>query len=159
VSVHCQICGRAIKAKSGLIAHHGYRRPGHGWQTSSCFGARWRPYEVASDALPRAIERATAYRDNTQTQLAKLRANPPAEFDVSRRDAWGHVRQECKAPRPDGFDGYAKRPGSYKPQSYEGAFWKAVSAMEQNIRNAEADIDFMQKRLAAWVPPIAAVPG
>ena len=36
----CQICGRAIKASSGLIAHHGYERPGWGYQTTSCLGAR-----------------------------------------------------------------------------------------------------------------------
>lgn len=23
----CQVCGRAIKASNGLIAHHGYKRP------------------------------------------------------------------------------------------------------------------------------------
>lgn len=26
-STTCQICGRPIKAKNGLISHHGYRRP------------------------------------------------------------------------------------------------------------------------------------
>jgi hypothetical protein len=137
-----------------LIAHHGYRRPGQGWQTASCFGARWRPYEVASDALPRAIERAMAYRNNTVVTLTMLRAKPPAEFDVSRRDAWGRAVKECKAPRPEGFDGYGKRPGSYSlHERYEQAFWNAVSTLEQNIKGAESDIEFMQKRLAAWVPP------
>jgi hypothetical protein len=156
--VHCQICGRAIKAQSGKIAHHGYRRPGQGWQTASCFGARWRPYEVASDALPVAIARATKYRENTIAQLANLRANPPAEFDVSRRDAWGSVKNKRMAQRPEGFDGHGKRPGSYKPDSYERAFWYAVSAMEQNIKGAGEDIEFMQKRLAEWVAPIETVP-
>ena len=58
-TTHCQVCGRAIKTVAGRnyareedatgrtvaerIAHHGYRRPRHGWQTTSCFGARWRP--------------------------------------------------------------------------------------------------------------------
>jgi hypothetical protein len=41
----CQICSRQIKASKGLIAHHGYERPGMGFQTTSCFGARRLPYE------------------------------------------------------------------------------------------------------------------
>jgi hypothetical protein len=47
----CQCCGRGIFAATGLIAHHGYERPGHGWQTASCFGARHLPWEVSRDAL------------------------------------------------------------------------------------------------------------
>jgi len=54
--MHCQCCGRAILAKGGLIAHHGYERPGAGWQTSSCPGARKDPWEVSRDALGRMIE-------------------------------------------------------------------------------------------------------
>lgn len=42
----CQICGRDILAEGGVIAHHGYERPGDGWQTASCWGARELPYEA-----------------------------------------------------------------------------------------------------------------
>lgn len=53
----CQICGRPIHAATGFIAHHGYTRPGHGWQTDSCDGAREMPFEVSRDALGRHIAR------------------------------------------------------------------------------------------------------
>lgn len=42
----CQCCARQIFAETGLIAHHGYERPGDGWQTASCSGARHLPFEV-----------------------------------------------------------------------------------------------------------------
>jgi len=51
----CQICGRIIRSKSGVIAHHGYKRLGGGWQTASCAGARNLPYEVSCDMLPPTI--------------------------------------------------------------------------------------------------------
>lgn len=51
----CQICGRGILAEGGLIAHHGYERPGTGWQTGSCYGARRIPYEAGHDALDALI--------------------------------------------------------------------------------------------------------
>lgn len=47
----CQICGRPILAERGNIAHHGYQRPGDGWQTASCFGAMHLPFEVSRDRL------------------------------------------------------------------------------------------------------------
>lgn len=47
----CQICGRGIFAEAGVIAHHGYERPGTGWQTPSCEGARQLPFEVERDRL------------------------------------------------------------------------------------------------------------
>ena len=53
---HCQICEREIKASKGLIAHHGYQRPGDGWQTDSCMGARQLPYEESRDIIPKAIQ-------------------------------------------------------------------------------------------------------
>lgn len=51
----CQICGRQIFAELGTVAHHGYERPGHGWQTSSCFGAKRLPYETSRDAIEQLI--------------------------------------------------------------------------------------------------------
>jgi hypothetical protein len=54
-SMTCQCCGRAIFAETGVIAHHGYQRPGGGWQTASCMGARELPFEVSRDALGRLI--------------------------------------------------------------------------------------------------------
>lgn len=51
VAKTCQICGRPILAETGVIAHHGYQRPGGGWQTASCYGARELPFEVSRDVL------------------------------------------------------------------------------------------------------------
>jgi len=42
----CQCCGRQIFAQAGSIAHHGYERPGYGWQTASCMGAKYPPLQV-----------------------------------------------------------------------------------------------------------------
>ena len=69
-TMHCQCCGRAIHAAAGTIAHHGYQRPGHGWQTQSCFGAKRLPWEVDRGAvadliehLKRILERSIEQRD------------------------------------------------------------------------------------------------
>lgn len=51
----CQCCGRAHLANTGKMAHHGYQRPGGGWQTASCAGARQLPFEVSRDWLGKCI--------------------------------------------------------------------------------------------------------
>lgn len=73
--MHCQCCARPILAKGGLIAHHGYERPGTGWQTSSCPGARKDPWEVSRAALGRMIEGIK----NTIEALKKSRAEVGVE--------------------------------------------------------------------------------
>ncbi|UTC29689.1 hypothetical protein BAJUN_00590 [Bajunvirus bajun] len=47
----CQCCARKILAETGQIAHHGYERPGDGYQTASCPGALHLPFEVERGAL------------------------------------------------------------------------------------------------------------
>jgi hypothetical protein len=85
VAKTCQICGRPILAETGVIAHHGYQRPGMGWQTSSCFGARHLPFEVSRDALGE-------YITIIQQQLSSLFAthtsvtNDEANIRVTYRD-------------------------------------------------------------------------
>jgi len=52
----CQCCGGNFLANTGRVAHHGYQRPGWGWQTASCIGARELPFEVSREALGRHIK-------------------------------------------------------------------------------------------------------
>ncbi|RYZ36120.1 MAG: hypothetical protein EOP49_32895, partial [Sphingobacteriales bacterium] len=46
----CPVCFRPIAVKK-LMVHHGYERPGYGWQTPSCPGAKFEPLEVSSAGL------------------------------------------------------------------------------------------------------------
>jgi hypothetical protein len=150
----CQICGRAIKAKTGLIAHHGYRRPHQGWQTRSCFGARYRPYEVACDALPGAIEQVEKFIANQTDALAKLYSDPPAKLDITRRHRGRPIGPEQFAERPADFDP-AKIPAAFKwDQKYEQAWSSAKHALERAIKGAGLDLEYLKKRLADWRAPV-----
>ena len=47
----CQVCERTqALTKDGVLVHHGYERPGHGWIVGDCFGVGHKPY-TATDAL------------------------------------------------------------------------------------------------------------
>jgi hypothetical protein len=150
MTTHCQICGRPIKANTGVIAHHGYKRPGHGWgQTSSCYGARHKPYEVSCDAIAGAIEAVKDYITRIETFLADFIANPPAELKTIKKV--GYKETEIVVQRPENFvDKYDGRFHSYA-SIYRARKYEA----ETDLKHAQADLVYLTKRLADWVPPAA----
>lgn len=71
----CQICERVIKLlqkgrNTGKLCHHGYRRPGYGQQTGSCFGATRVTWEVGCDALEDWIKILLSSLAGAQESLA-----------------------------------------------------------------------------------------
>ncbi|MEO1658133.1 MAG: hypothetical protein AAFR65_10445 [Pseudomonadota bacterium] len=80
----CQICARAIKANTGVIAHHGYQRP-HGWghQTASCPGSRELPFEESCAALRGYIEHTLRpAKAQAEATVERWNSNPPKEILV-----------------------------------------------------------------------------
>lgn len=147
----CQICGRPIKAKNGIIAHHGYTRPGSGWQTKSCFGARNLPYEISCDAIPLAIESLKTYIFNEKNHLSQIMANPPEFLEKSEYTGFSG-RHMVKYNKPAGFNP-KKKDGSYSfmTQQYEIAFSNLKSEIEKNIESSYKYIEYLEERLRNWV--------
>lgn len=70
----CQCCGLQYLANTGTIAHHGYQRPGWGFQTASCMGAKYVPFEVSRDRLGEMLVALKAHLERTQGILADVQA-------------------------------------------------------------------------------------
>lgn len=147
----CQICGRGIKAKNGTIALHGYKRPGQGWQTASCFGARHRPYEVSCDALAPAIASSIAYTEKRNDELKELTTNPPATLtEKKKRDAWDRIGYEVTHERPADFN---PNDMTWSPKFYNQAFKSKKASLTREIGMMYLQTDFLEKRLADWKAP------
>lgn len=143
----CQICARAIKANTGLIAHHGYKRPGQGWQTASCMGAKYRPYEIACDALPRAIASCAAYIEKVERTIE---AGPPAKLTYEQRGGTYGRTTIVEVLRPEGFDPARK---DYLPRSFSTLWSNRLSRMQHDLAGSRESLKFLEARLAAWVAP------
>lgn len=148
----CQICGRPIKAKHGIIAHHGYTRPGNGWQTASCDGARHQPYEDARDRIPAAIKAAETFVAKRQAWLDDFLANPPAILIKTEQRYAG--RYEFKTvttelPRPADFNPTVER---FYSTAYEVKYDSLKREAETQIKFAKEDIAFLTKRFNDWTP-------
>lgn len=154
----CQICGRAILANTGFIAHHGYERPGEGYQTASCAGARELPFEVSSDALPPAIESVKAYIANQEKGKAEWLANPPAGIEDSRKKSygWNEYRVEWSVLRPADFvhttadDRYTY----HESGSYVSLYRSGLAGYDRRIKNSQDTLAYFEDRLANWKPTL-----
>lgn len=149
----CQICEREIKAKNGIIAHHGYQRPdrGSGWQTSSCWGARHEPYEVSCDQMQPYIDSVVSYVENQKLINKGLIENPPETIMENSM----YARKEPKIyKRPENFDSkknvdedaYNYR-GSW---SYENEHYSLFRLHKREIDGGNREIKRMETRLANW---------
>jgi hypothetical protein len=148
----CQICGRPIKAKNNIIAHHGYKRPdrGSGWQTASCAGARFQPYEISCDRLPPTIQYIKVHIARVESRLEEHINNPPKILMVNKGFSWNKNLVEVSLP--ESFD--PKNPpccvGMF---SYEGEHSDIKRKYQKDIKYSKIDLEFLEKRLANWVPP------
>jgi hypothetical protein len=144
-TAHCQICGRDIQSASGLIAHHGYHRPG-GWQTPSCPGARHLPYEISCDMLPPTINEGVRYLAKVRDALANLLTNPPESYPGVHRG------QSYTVTRPVDFDPHHPR-GAGIPRSYAAHYARERVPLEDDMRATQANLDYLRHRLADWRAP------
>lgn len=72
----CPCCMRKIaiseKGAGAHMCHHGYERPGTGWQTSSCEGVRFPPLERSSAGLVHILDLIAKQLETTQKALRNL---------------------------------------------------------------------------------------
>lgn len=145
----CQVCGRTIKAKSGVIAHHGYKRPQWGWQTTSCLGAKYEPYEVSCERLKEVMAEYQRFLENEEQSFQNFQDNPPATMTVQvRRSSWDKEGVETVYQRPDGFkrDSYA----CCIPRTYENAYESKYYQWQDSIAGLKQQIAMMNHRLNSW---------
>lgn len=144
----CQICAREIRASKGLIAHHGYKRPGGGYQTGSCFGARYLPYEVSCDRLPFAINYFQNFIVTQKSYLENFLKNPPST--LTRRSFRLHGKEETYT-KPQNFDPNNRLYAYSTSQMYEIEFESRRFNVTSSIEAAERELKFLKERLANWV--------
>lgn len=149
---HCQICGRLIRCPSGRLAAHGFKRPWkQGYQTRSCEGAGYAPYEVSATRIPFAIDNRLDGVCHLEALMAARMQSPPME--AHRLDAYGRVRATYVCPKD--FDPVACMASPSQPVGYGSTFRALQSDMAAEVKALRADVEYLRARLAAWVPPAA----
>lgn len=141
----CQCCGGDVAVVSGKVAHHGYKRPGYGWQTSSCSGARHRPYEQAHDALDRLIAALEREEQARTAKVVALRAGNVSELAV--RVGWGRKARVEMVRAPN----FAEIP-ELRNRTWHGLLQDALNEAERDLSYLRADLAAQRTRREAWKP-------
>lgn len=149
---HCQICERKIKCASGVCAHHGYERPerGSGYQTESCIGARYRPYEISRERIPYAISMTKLRLDSAREWRLKLNSFPELFRDEYVLDAEGKRVKDAKGQDKVKRVGYKQGDEPYmKLHAYH------VNDADRDVANWERELKRLQARYDNWVEVVA----
>ncbi len=164
----CQCCGRGILAETGLIAHHGYRRPqGMGFQTASCYGAKEVPFEVSRDALGayiKALEchviRTDAARSRVQAETQGVSYTYSDRTRCSRfweqgvattvhdvtRETFPAIYEKTRAARENATQANHHRVDT----TFDALKDRAISALSADIAATESEIDMQRRRWHGW---------
>lgn len=149
----CQICGRAIGAKVGVIAHHGYTRPGEGWQTGSCPGVRFVPYSTSRDRLTEVLAWAVKGVADWQGAIALA----PEIQSLPRRKSRDGLRVDVGVKYAPSLTWPLVTSENSKASSADSDFPALLAAHTQwlysNLRLAEGYAKFLQERWDKWSPP------
>jgi hypothetical protein len=160
----CQICNRPIFAERGRIAHHGYERPGTGWQTASCEGALKLPFEVSKDALVNHIERIRAHIERTELLLAETiaeHASVPYRYTSQEREPgargrFGAHRQKTLQVTRDSFAAKLaeiaadRAYGTGAGETFDRTKDAAVRALQGELEASRDYLAAQVARAAAW---------
>jgi hypothetical protein len=149
----CQLCGRLIRSKHGTIAHHGYTRPGDGWQTSSCDGTHHPPFEVSNTHL---IETIGDYERLCRCEALRIESvrNEEEPVVIRVQPHWsGHRRYpyEFTFDRNTFDDVRASSEGLLRSNAtFEYYRDQFVSVLKANLEQMESLLEEMKERNANW---------
>ena len=158
----CQCCGNHILANTGVIAHHGYQRPGEGWQTASCFGARHLPFEVSRDRLGELIVVLKAQLKSHAESLLRVE-NEEQAISYTMTDYSGKRERYAEWPKRDlsftranfntlEAENITNLRRVFFFNSFDDLKKREIENRKQRMKMIADDIRACQKRWSAWKP-------
>ena len=149
----CQICEREVKVPHGLTSHHGYSRPGYGWQTASCPGARELPYELSCDLIPPVIQGIKNYKRGLEDKIESFMTKPPKVLTKTHKNIYSGQETTEEYERPEDFNAQAVIDGTEYVgyyEEYKKNFQSAIREMNRTIVDCDRDIVRLQARVDNW---------
>jgi len=129
----CGWCLRDIAIeRSGLMTHHGFTRPGYGYQTRSCSGIKFKNLEVSLDGLKARIKTTTEEKKDVESELARL----PKITSVTIRKS--PVSKEMVTI------------GKEDPR-WEKAYKSTEFSLTSDIRALANELSYLNKTLMEWI--------
>lgn len=133
---HCQVCEGEYKLIDGKMVHHGYKRPGWGHIVGDCMGVFELPYEKSCEVCKTY---RTAVEGQIVTRKETLRSLEAGEIDTLY---FTNYRGETKP---------VKKAECKSDWEWKDALNRKMGEIRYAIRQMEAEVERMTKRIDAWV--------
>ncbi len=151
----CQCCARKFLANMGTIAHHGYQRPGGGFQTASCIGAKHKPFEVARDRLKKHIDAQKEHLKAKKLARDHIHNEHDAIIRTTQKrakDAWAPKEYAHITVTRDSFDGQRDelRTVHHWYGSYEELKANELDKRDREIKSLKDYILYQTGRYNGW---------
>jgi len=130
----CPCCFRPIAVVAGTMAHHGYQRTGHGYQTESCPGIQFKPLELSPDGLHFMLKS----NQESKAESEKLLAEAPEIISFKEIDRIGIKRELVDITRED--------------RRFQAYYDRHVRELQSNITFRTRDIAMFEELIANWKP-------
>lgn len=128
----CPCCFRQIALSGQTMAHHGYQRPGHGYQTGSCIGIRFKPLEVSAEGLK--------YIMNIENE--RIVVSQKALEEVPGRTEIIEVNWRTKK---------TVTITSKEGPAFKVAVARLVRELEAEIEGSKCHLRYLEERMSKWV--------
>ena len=159
----CQACGRLIRSAYGIIAHHGYERPGSGWQTASCMGAKEEPLEVSNLILLAAIRHHELRIGELREKIAGVEAGTLPVIVTWSPNSWERLKKNSVSfnVTRENFEALkAEKPGVFPfYMSFESHRDNYLGQLAGYLRHWRAGLAECSKRNDGWKPTMKFVGG
>jgi hypothetical protein len=149
----CQICGRSIRSKIGIIAHHGYRRPWDGYQSASCRGAQHWPLEVSNGILLEEIRDHEQQIARTVSHLDRVYSGDlPVVVTVKPHRNENRTSPHVYTTTPETYDAVRSESGGRPLMEHTFADQKRwyIEEIRARLRNWKASLIELRKRNEGW---------
>ena len=153
----CQCCFGAFKLPRGRMSHHGYKRPGYGYDVGYCMGERELPYEKSCEVTKALLSNVEAYLADKRDYLSRLVAGEikalttqVTDYSVKVRDYEMRPKKSVVVNMGDGeVHNYEGRIGS-SLSSFERVHARYVYNTKRDIQAAEEQVKFLSQKIADW---------
>lgn len=147
----CQCCGGDVALTKGdRTAHHGYTRPGYGWQTESCMGARALPYELGHDQLDLWIEALEAHEAKRVELREKLLAGDVTTLPIRTRQGGKTVFVDITEAEANATPSHQLAIYAYGKTNWQVLIERAIGQVESELRHVRRDLQEQRERRESW---------
>jgi hypothetical protein len=133
----CSCCFRQIAIASGgtRMAHHGYQRPQLGWQTASCMGVAYPPFESSADGT-RAYRQAILNHAMQMRKMAADVAESTRAINVERSYAGRQMADLVVEPGDPNYEAHKRN---------------KIAQLTQRAKINEQAAAQLDTKIASWV--------